>query len=208
MKQMKMSEEFLLIHGWVPDPREGSEDAWNHPLDFKIPKPLSPERSPGYPYPWSLDEAVKIELQGQQYQILESEGWDVEWGGQHGPGGTYYGHIGKVRSPASNGRRRILTVGGAFKILQKRGWEKAPDPTLPAVRKNSTLFVWCRYCADWHKHGDIAPLSALGDDAGHRSSHCVFITPYSGYSLKIALVTPEGLSPYRTRARAGASACR
>lgn len=189
-KQIKMPEEFLVTHWWSSDLREGSENHWNHPLDFKPPN--------GYPVGWRLEEAVKIELNNQQWKLLEAEGWDIEWGGLNGPNGTYYGYIGKVRSP-KGGRRRILTVSGAFKTLQTRGWEKIQDPTLPAVRKNTDLFVWCRYCVNWHRHGTNEPLPNLGDDAGHRSSHCNTTTAYSGYYLRIGLVTPEGLPPYRIR---------
>ena len=56
--------------------------------------------------------------------------------------------------------------------------QDAHNPTLPAYADtDGMLRVWCRYCVDWHYHGE---------GSGHRTAHCRNdASPYkeNGYTL-------------------------
>ena len=84
-----------------------------------------------------------------------------------------------------------------FVVRHQTSFVPVIPPSLPAVasRDGVNAIVWCRYCDDFHWHGN-------GD--GGRVAHCVVSdSPYreTGYVLELVPGAPESLRPPRSDRR-------
>ncbi|KKL58230.1 hypothetical protein LCGC14_2227460 [marine sediment metagenome] len=183
-------DAFLILHGWEElsldeGQRRGIVEYRVHPNDCK-----NTHKAPL----WPAHEAARIELSGQQFKLVEQEGWALDSG--VGCFDGYLNWVRHVRSPAAGGRRRRLKLTTAFDRCLGAGWpsveraEEPPELRAEVIADTNVVRVWCVYCGCWHTHEKGTPGPTIIDKRlGHRVALCKADTPYknSGYFLKAVI---------------------